>query len=181
MTNAEDYTTLTLEERYTSTPESKQFEQELEQGFHPRSPDMLFEMVSELGLGPESTILDVGCGTGWAACRLAERTPSQILAIDLVPSLLATTMEAVKAAGLEQRITVRKASILDIPVESGSVDFIWCRDMLGDGFPIPPAVRECYRILRPGGRMLVYKTFAGEFLECGGDRVVAGHGHQLQG
>ncbi len=37
--------------------------------------------------------------------------------------------------------------------------------MLGDGFPIPPAVRECYRVLRPGGAMLVYKTFAGDLLE----------------
>lgn len=104
MTDSRAYKTLTLEERYTSTPESRQFQQELEQSLHPRSPDMLLDMAGELGLGPESTILDVGCGTGWAACRLAERTAAQIVAIDLVPSLLATTSKAVKAAGLERRI-----------------------------------------------------------------------------
>jgi len=83
---------------------------------------MLFDMVSALGLGPGSTILDVGSGTGWAACRLAERTPAQVLCIDVVPSLLATARKAVHDAGLQQRITVEAASILDIPVESGRID-----------------------------------------------------------
>jgi len=165
MTDSSDFQTLTLEARYTSTPQSRQFERELDQSQQPRGLDMLFDMVDELNLGLGSTILDVGSGTGWAACRLAQRTPARILAIDVVPSLLATTRKAVQEASLEQRITVRAASILDIPVESGSIDLVWCRDMLGDGFPIPPALRECYRVLRSGGAMLVYKTFAGELLE----------------
>ena len=165
MTEAEEFQPLTLEERYTSTPEHRQFERELDKSLQPRGPDMLFAMVGELHLVSESTILDVGCGTGWAACRLAARTPSRILAIDVVPSLLATTRQAVREAGLDQRITVQEASILALPVESNSLDLVWCRDMLGDGFPIPPAVQECCRVLRPGGAMLVYKTFAGESLE----------------
>lgn len=165
MTDFSDFKMLTLEERYTSTPESQAFERELDQSLQPRGPDMLFDIVSALDLGPGSAILDVGSGTGWAACRLAEYTPAQIVCIDVVPSLLATARKAVHDAGLEQRITVQPASILDIPVESGSIDLVWCRDMLGDGFPIPPAVQECYRVLRPGGAMLVYKTFAGESLE----------------
>jgi len=166
MTDPSDFQPLTVAERYTSTPESRAFERELDQSLQPRGPDMLFAMVGELHLGSESTILDVGCGTGWAACRLAECTPSQILAIDVVASLLATTRQVVQEAGLEQRVTVQPASILQIPVESGSIDLVWCRDMLGDGFPIPPAVQECCRVLRPGGAMLVYKTFAGELLEA---------------
>jgi ubiquinone/menaquinone biosynthesis C-methylase UbiE len=165
VTDLSDFKALTLEERYTSTPENQRFERELDQSLHPRGPDMLFDMVSALGLGPGSTGLDVGSVTGWAACRLTEYTPSRILCIDVVPSLLATARKAVQDAGLEQRVTVREASILDIPVESGSIDLVWCRDMLGDGFPIPPAIDECYRVLRPGGTMLVYKTFAGELLE----------------
>jgi len=165
VTDARETKTLTLEERYTGTPTRRQFAHEREQGLRPRSEDMLFDMVDELTLGLGSTILDIGCGAGWTACQLAERTPARILAIDLVPGLLATTTKAVADAGLEHRIIVWKASILDIPVESAAIDLVWCRDMLGDGFPIPPAVRECYRVLRPGGAMLVYKTFAGELLE----------------
>src|SRR6185437_13065736 len=95
----------------------------------------------------------------------ADYTPAQIVCIDVVPSRLATARKAISDAGLERRITVCAASILDIPVESGSIELVWSRDMLGDGFPIPPAMRECCRVLRPGGLMLVYKTFAGELLE----------------
>ncbi len=167
MTDSSDFKALTFEERYESTPEGQEFARERGRSLQPRGPDMLFDMVGALDLGPGSTILDVGCGKGLVACRLAEHTPAQIVCIDVAPSRLATARKAVQDAGLEQRITVREASILDIPVESGSIDLVWSRDMLGDGFPIPPAVRECYRVLRPGGAMLVYKTFAGELLEPG--------------
>ena len=88
-----------------------------------------------------------------------------VLALDVTPSLLATTEDAVRAAGLERRIAVCRASIQALPLPSDSIDFVWSRDMLGAGFPIPPAVPECWRVLRPGGAMLVYKTFAGDLLE----------------
>ena len=159
------YTPLTLEERYTATPQSRQFAQELERGLRPRDPDTLFDMVGALGLGPTSRLLDGGCGTCWAACRLAGCTPARILAIDPVPSLLAATRETVQMAGMGGRIAILRGSIMALPLASGSVDLVWSSDMLGDGFPIPPAIRECYRVLRPGGGMLVYKTFAGELLE----------------
>jgi SAM-dependent methyltransferase len=165
MTDSSDFQPLTFEERYESTPEGREFARERDQSLQPRGPDMLFDMVGALGLGPGSTILDVGCGKGLVACRLAERTPARIVCLDVVPSRLAAARKAVQDAGLERRITVLGASILDIPVESGSIDLVWSRDMLGAGFPIPPAVRECHRVLRPGGAMLVYKTFAGELLE----------------
>jgi SAM-dependent methyltransferase len=165
MTDSGDFQTLTFEERYESTPEGQEFARERGRSLRPRGPDMLFDMVGALDLGPGSTILDVGCGKGLVACRLAERTPARIVCLDVVPSRLAAARKAVQDAGLERRITVLEASILDIPVASGSVDLVWSRDMLGDGFPIPPAIRECHRVLRPGGAMLVYKTFAGDLLE----------------
>ena len=156
---------LTLEQLQTPAPESEQFEQELEQSLRPRSWDMLLDMVSAVGLPPDSKIIDVGCGTAYWSCRLAERLGARVLAIDVVPGLVAAAMEQVKSAGLEQRVVVREAAMHAVPVESASYDLVWCRDMLNHVRDLAPALQECCRVLRPGGTMLVYQTFAGELLK----------------
>ena len=46
-----------------------------------------------------------------------------------------------------------------IPTATGSIDHIWCRDVL-NLVMLPAALSECARVLRPGGGMLVYQTFA---------------------
>ena len=46
MTNVRQEKLLTIEQMYTSTPEGDQFERELEQSLHPRSKDMLLDMVT---------------------------------------------------------------------------------------------------------------------------------------
>lgn len=157
--------TLTIEELYTASPESAQFERDLQQSLNPRSWDMLLEWVCDLGLPPGSKIVDVGCGTAYWACRLAERFDAHVLAIDPVPSLVATSIERVESAGLERKVEVRQASIEHIPTESDSNDLVWCRDMLAHVRDLAAGLHECHRILRPGGTMLVFKTFAGELLE----------------
>jgi ubiquinone/menaquinone biosynthesis C-methylase UbiE len=156
---------LTIEQLYTSTPEGDQFEQELEQSLHPRSKDMLLDMVTEAGLPPEPRIIDVGCGYGYWSCQLAERLGAQVLAIDIVPACVAGTIERVKAAGLEDRVVVQQASIHHLPADPESYDVVWCTDMLNHVHDLVPAMRECYRVARPGGAMVVFQTFAGELLE----------------
>src|SRR5258708_33813603 len=106
MANVRDMKTLTIEELYTATPESAQFEQDLQLSLNPRSWDMLLDWVSDLGLPPGSKMVDVGCGTAYWASRLAERFDAHILAIDPVPGLVATSIERVKSVELEGRVEV---------------------------------------------------------------------------
>jgi ubiquinone/menaquinone biosynthesis C-methylase UbiE len=165
MTDALPATTLTIQQLYTSTPESARFYRELEQSLHPRSGDYLLDLIAELGLGPDSTILDVGCGTAFWACRIAQRLPARILAIDPVPSLVATSRENVRAAGLADRITVAQGAIEQIPADPNSFDLAWSREMLGHVEDLDAGLRECARVLRRGGAMLVYHVYAGPLLE----------------
>jgi len=156
---------LTIEQLYTGTPESAQFDQDLQRSQHPRSRDMLLDMVTGLGLPPGSKVVDVGCGYASWSCQLAERCGAHVLAIDIVPSLLTVAVERIKAAGLQDRIEVREASIYQIPTASDSYDVVWCRDMLNHMHDPLAALQECYRVLQPGGSMLLFQVFAGELLE----------------
>lgn len=53
----------------------------------------------------------------------------------------------------------------DLPVEDGSVDLVWCRDVLVHVEPLEAAYGEFRRVLRPGGHVVVYQMFATELLE----------------
>jgi ubiquinone/menaquinone biosynthesis C-methylase UbiE len=156
---------LTIEQLYTSTLEADQFAQELEHSLQPRGWDILLDMVREAGLPPEPKIIDVGCGYGYWSCQLVERLGAHVLAIDVVSAAIEGTIERAKSAGLESRVAVQRAGIHHIPAGSASYDVVWCRDMLNHVRDLVPAMRECYRVLRPGGAMLLYQTFAGEMLE----------------
>jgi 2-polyprenyl-3-methyl-5-hydroxy-6-metoxy-1,4-benzoquinol methylase len=156
---------LTLAELYTSTPEGDQFEEELEQSLHPRGPDLLLDMVEALNLGPNSKIIDVGCGTGYYACKLVEQTGAQVLAIDIVASLLEMPRHQIAEANLRDRVAVVEGSITSIPADSETYDLVWCRDMLNHIKDLAVALAECYRVLRTGGSMIVFQTFAGELIE----------------
>lgn len=156
---------LTLAELYTSTPEGDQFAEALEQSLHPRGPDMLLDMVAGLNIGLNGKIIDVGCGTGYYACKLVEQTGAQVLAIDIVASLLEMSRHTVAEANLKDRVAVVEGSITSIPADSETYDLVWCRDMLNHIKDLDVALAECYRVLRTGGSMLVYQTFAGELIE----------------
>jgi len=49
--------------------------------------------------------------------------------------------------------------------------------MLNHVSPPEPAIRECRRVLRPGGAMMVFQTFAGDSLE----RLEAARLYQMPG
>jgi SAM-dependent methyltransferase len=114
----------------------------------PRSTEWLFELFASLGPKPGEFLLDVGARDGKHFRRLLEAHQLRGLAIDPVPN------------GPD----VVEGVIESLPLEDESVDWIWSRDMLVH-IDLEPAFAECLRVLKPGGRMIVYLTLATEELE----------------
>jgi SAM-dependent methyltransferase len=52
-----------------------------------------------------------------------------------------------------------------IPFEDATFDFIWCRDTLVHVQGLRRGFKECGRVLKPGGHMLVFTTYATERME----------------
>jgi SAM-dependent methyltransferase len=67
-------------------------------------------------------------------------------------------------AGLGDRVRFETAAIEALPLDDGAVDRVWCRDMLNH-VDLRRGLAECRRVLKPGGGMLVYQTFATDLLE----------------
>lgn len=137
----------------------------LEQSFGPRSPDSLIDLAAGCDLGAGSLVVDVGCWSAVWACRLVETFGCRAIGVDVARAAEGAAADTIAARNLEDRVTFLRGDIQALPIDSGSCDLVWCRDMLGEVENLARAVAECVRVLKPGGHMLVFNTFAGDLLE----------------
>jgi ubiquinone/menaquinone biosynthesis C-methylase UbiE len=132
---------------------------ELGRSLAPRAAAMLYDEFARLGVDPDDLVLDAGGRDAVHAIELVRRLDCRAVTIDPVPLHVARACERVAAAGLENRIEVVNATTESLPLADASIDFVWCRDVLNH-VQLDPSLREFARVLRPGGSVLVYQTFA---------------------
>jgi ubiquinone/menaquinone biosynthesis C-methylase UbiE len=104
------------------------------------------------------TLLDVGAGEGLVAFRALERFgPSlRVILTDLSASILAHAEALAYGRGLHQRCRFVQASAEDLSlIGDDSVDMATARSVLAYVSDKPAAFRECYRVLRSGGRISI--------------------------
>jgi ubiquinone/menaquinone biosynthesis C-methylase UbiE len=150
----------TVEELYGALwAEDEAFDAELDRSLEPRPVESLYDAFGELGVAAGDVVLDVGCRFGAHSVELVRRFGCTVVAVDLVPRHVEQTRERIAKEGVEELVRVVEAPIESMPLAEESIDHIWCRDMLNH-VRLQKALAECERVLRPGGRMLVYQTFA---------------------
>jgi len=102
---------------------------------------------------PITNALDVGAGTGRHALKLARRGIA-VTAIDQSQEMLAVARQIAQQEGLP--ITFRQASLEDgLPFEPEQFDFLICALMLCHVPDLLHAAQEFYRVLQPGGHVLI--------------------------
>jgi ubiquinone/menaquinone biosynthesis C-methylase UbiE len=134
----------------------------LDRSLRPRSWAFLFDVAAATGLGSQSTVADVGCGRGNHCYELSRRFECRAVGIDLV---LPPLREAALSKERTPLVEFVQGDIERLPIQAGSINFVWCRDMLVHVRNLEAAVRECCRILRPGGKMLAWVTIETELME----------------
>ena len=155
-----------LQQSYDAFPRIEEaFHNALDESLHPRGPDVLYDLVGDFGLAPGSLAADVGCGEGGHTIRLAERFGFTVTGIDPVPRHIELATLAANDLELARRIRFELGSAEALPFANGSLDLVWCRDVLVHVADLDRVYREFQRVLRSGGRVLVYQMFAGDQLQ----------------
>ena len=93
-------------------------------------------------------IVDVGCGTGRFSEPLADRFAAKVIGIDPSQRMLAVA-QTKRANG---RVEFRLAPAERLPLADRSTDLVFMSMVLHHILDKEAAARECYRILRAGGR-----------------------------
>ena len=117
--------------------------------------DELERLLPWLALGPSTRLLDVACGSGGPALRIARETGCAVVGVDLFEEAVANGNQAAAESGLEARATFIQADAgQPLPFENGSFDAILCIDAINHLPARPRVVADWARLLRPGGRLL---------------------------
>jgi cyclopropane fatty-acyl-phospholipid synthase-like methyltransferase len=112
-------------------------------------------MTEKLKVGPGDRVLDVGCGTGAPAIRLAKSTGAAVVGITNSPVQTEAAIRQAQDAGMGDQVTFRceDATVLQCPARSFDAVL-----MIESIFHLPDrveALRQVAGVLKPGGRVAV--------------------------
>ncbi|MCA9323298.1 MAG: metalloregulator ArsR/SmtB family transcription factor [Planctomycetes bacterium] len=108
-----------------------------------------------LTLVPPLRVADVGVGEGDMTLLFA-RFARQVVAVDLDPAALEGLQLKARRSGLTN-LECRKGSIEALPLPNDAFDLVVLSQLLHLLDDPGPGLRECARVLAPGGRLLVFE------------------------
>lgn len=129
--------------------------------------DLIEELLEWANITTAYTILDVGCGIGGSTLYLAKKFDAQAVGITLSPVQAKRAGERAAEQGIDllsfenfeaanaPAVQFQVANALSTPFPDNSFDFVWSMES-GEHMPNKPGfLRECHRVLRPGGTFLM--------------------------
>ena len=133
--------------------------------FHIRGRAASLEIIEALGVTADAHVLDLGSGLGGPARTLAELTGCRVTGVDLTAEFceVATALSEWTGLSLRTRFQVGDATATGLPDAAFDAALTVHVAM---NMPDKRALyAEAFRVLRPGGRFVVYDVLQGE----GGD------------
>jgi SAM-dependent methyltransferase len=108
-------------------------------------------------LAPGETVLDHACGAGMDLLLAARRVGRSgcALGVDMTEAMRDQATLAATLAGVGERTRILPGLLEELPVDDASVDVVISNGVLNLSPDKRQALREVFRVLRPGGRFLL--------------------------
>jgi len=121
-------------------------------------------IIPQLGINKGDVVADFGCGPGYFTFPLAQAVghDGMVYAFDILPQALETVASKAKFAGINNIITQR----VNLEKQAGTrlaenlADWVILKDILFQNQEKQIIIKEAYRVLKAGGRVLVIEWSA---------------------
>jgi ubiquinone/menaquinone biosynthesis C-methylase UbiE/DNA-binding transcriptional ArsR family regulator len=117
-----------------------------------------------LQLIPPLVIADLGAGEGTFALLLAQRA-KKVIAVDTSAKMIEVGREEATRNGVKN-VEYRLGDMEELPIEDSSVDLVFFSQSLHHALHPQRALHEAWRILQPGGRIVILDLVSHRFEEA---------------
>ena len=115
------------------------------------------KLVAVLQPPKGARLLDAGCGYCHHAVRLTKRG-FDVTGVDFSEPALKAARAYLAKTGMTDRVTLRKANLLDLPFEDGQWDYVHCWGVLMHVPDLEGALSELSRVTKPGGTLIIMEN-----------------------
>jgi SAM-dependent methyltransferase len=113
------------------------------------------EIPQLLELRRNSSVLELGCGSGRYALHLAEKVDCRLIGLDINAAGVRNASQLALARGLASLVHFEQCDVSkNLPFNDKTFDAVFSNDVLCHLPGRPEVLVEIFRVLKPGGRML---------------------------
>ncbi|MCB1598522.1 MAG: methyltransferase domain-containing protein [Xanthomonadales bacterium] len=132
------------------------------QAFRTRDVSALLDyQMASIGFTAGQHVLDAGCGVCGPALYFCRHADVTVQAVTVSAVQVEQAQTRIAAAGLSERIAVRRASYQDLASEfaAASFDVIYFLESFGHSDDIERTLRSAWSVLKPGGTLYIKDLF----------------------
>ena len=129
--------------------------------FNARGVAATQELVAQLAPKIGEAILDIGSGIGGPARWIAARHGCSVTGVDITAAFCDAARELNVACGMTDQVKIFEGSATALPLPDASFDRAYSHGVVMSIADKTGFCREAFRVLRPGGRLVLFQHNAG--------------------